>query len=104
MKNKVLLMVFILLFCSVGFVFAKGQALPVCDNLQGIKEQKNTLILYYSKMGKTKILAEEARKLLPVAEFKEIKSDEGLMKAAMWNQLLNRDAAITKIDVDMSKY
>ena len=26
------------------------------------------------------------------------------MKAAMWNQLLNKDAAITKIDVDMSKY
>jgi flavodoxin len=104
MKNKVLLMLFVLLFCSVGFVFAKGQALPVCDNLQGIKEQKNTLILYYSKMGKTKILAEEARKLLPAAEFKEIKSDEGLMKAAMWNQLFNKDAAITKLDVDMSKY
>ena len=104
MKNKILLMLFVLLFCSGSFVFAKGQVLPVCDNLQGIKEQKNTLILYYSKMGKTKILAEEARKLLPAAEFKEIKSDEGLMKAAMWNQLLNRDAAITKLDVDMSKY
>ena len=41
---------------------------------------------------------------MPAAEFKEIKSDEGLMKAAMWNQLFNKDASIAKIDVDMSKY
>ena len=104
MKNKILWILFLLLFCSAGLVFAEGQAVPVCDNVQGIKEQKNTLILYYSKMGKTRILAEEARKLLPAAEFQEIKSDEGLMKAAVWNQMFNRDASIDKIDVDMSKY
>jgi flavodoxin len=55
-------------------------------------------------MGKTKILAEEVRKLLPAAKFEEIKSDEGLMKAAMWNQLFNKDASIAEINVDMSKY
>ena len=104
MKNKILWILFVLLFCSAGLVFAEGQAVPVCDNVQGIKEQKNTLVLYYSKMGKTRILAEEVRKLLPAAEFKEIKSDEGLMKAAMWNQLFNKDASIAEIDVDMSKY
>ena len=104
MKNKILWMLFVLLFCSAGLVFAEGQALCVPGNVQGIKEQKNILILYYSKMGKTKILAGEVQKLLPAAQFKEIKCDAGLMKAAMWNQMFNKDAAIDKIDVDMSKY
>ena len=57
MKNKVLLLLFLLLFCSGGFVFAEDSALPVADIVRGVIEQKNTLILYYSKMGKTKILA-----------------------------------------------
>ena len=51
MKNKVLLMFFLLLFCSVGFVFAKGQALPVSDNVQGIKEHLDIVLL---KNGKNK--------------------------------------------------
>ena len=104
MKIKVIFMSLLLLFCSVDFLFASEPVLSGSDNVNEIKEEKNTLILYYSKMGKTKILAEEARILLPEAEFKEIKSDEGFMKAAVWNQLFNRDASISEIDVDMSKY
>ena len=104
MKIKVILMSLLLLFSSVDFLFAGEPSLSGSNNVHEIKQEKNTLILYYSKMGKTKILAEETRILLPAAEFKEIKSDEGLMKAAVWNQLFNKDASISEIDVDMSKY
>ncbi len=104
MKNKVLFLVIFFLFITVPPVFANDQTISAVSSNLEKSDEKNTLILYYSKMGKTKILADEVRKLLPLAEFMEIKSDAGLMKAAIWNQMLNRDASIAEIDVDMSKY
>jgi menaquinone-dependent protoporphyrinogen IX oxidase len=66
--------------------------------------QNQTLIMYYSKTGKTQIVAEELKALMPDAQVVEIKSDVGIMKAAMWQQLFNRNACNEPIAVDLEKY
>ena len=60
--------------------------------------------MYYSKTGKTKIVAEELKVLIPDARVVEIKSDVGIMKAVMWQQLFNRNACNEPIAVDLEKY
>ncbi len=64
----------------------------------------DTLILYYSKMGKTRIVADELKVQIPDADLVEIKSDVGLMKGAMWYQLWNKNAEIEPIPVDVAQY
>jgi len=66
--------------------------------------QNQTLILYYSKTGKTEIVADELKALMPDARVVEIKSDIGIMKAVMWHQLFNRNACNESITVDLDKY
>lgn len=66
--------------------------------------QNQTLIMYYTKTGKTQIVAEELKALMPDARVVEIKSDVGIMKAAMWHQLFNRNACNEPIAVDLEKY
>jgi multimeric flavodoxin WrbA len=60
--------------------------------------------MYYSKTGKTKIVAEELKVLIPDARVVEIKSDVGIMKAVMWHQLFNRNACNEPIAVNLEKY
>ena len=66
--------------------------------------QNQTLIMYYSKTGKTQIVADELKALMPDARIVEIKSDVGIMKAVMWHQLFNRNACNEPIAVDLEKY
>ena len=66
--------------------------------------QNQTLIMYYSKTGKTQIVADELKALMPDARVVEIKSDVGIMKAVMWQQLFNRNACNEPIAVNLEKY
>jgi len=66
--------------------------------------QNQTLIMYYSKTGKTQIVADELKALMPDARVVEIKSDVGIMKAVMWHQLFNRNACNEPIAIDLEKY
>jgi flavodoxin len=66
--------------------------------------QNQTLIMFYSKTGKTQIVAEELKALMPDARIVEIKSDIGIMQAVMWHQLFNRNACNEPIAVDLEKY
>lgn len=66
--------------------------------------EQTTLILYYSRTGKTRIVAEELKTLIPAARLVEIKSDVGIMKAVFWHQLFNRNACNEPIQVDLRKY
>ena len=66
--------------------------------------QNQTLIMYYSKTGKTRIVADELKALMPDARVVEIKSDVGIMKAVMWQQLFNRNACNEPIAVNLEKY
>jgi menaquinone-dependent protoporphyrinogen IX oxidase len=50
---------------------------------------EKTLIMYYSKTGKTRIVAEELKALIPDARLVEVKSDVGMMKAVFWHQLFS---------------
>lgn len=66
--------------------------------------EQTTLILYYSRTGKTRIVAEELKTLIPAARLVEIKSDVGIMKAVFWHQLFNRNACNEPIQVYLRKY
>jgi menaquinone-dependent protoporphyrinogen IX oxidase len=82
-----------------AFIILTVFLIPLCSYAQN-----QTLIMYYSKTGKTKIVAEELKVLMPEARLVEIKSDVGIMKAVMWQQLFNRNACNEPIAVDLEKY
>jgi len=82
-----------------AFIILTVFLIPLCSYAQN-----QTLIMYYSKTGKTKIVAEELKVLMPDARLVEIKSDVGIMKAVMWQQLFNRNACNEPIAVDLEKY
>ena len=82
-----------------AFIILTVFLIPLCSYAQN-----QTLIMYYSKTGKTKIVAEELKVLIPAARVVEIKSDVGIMKAVMWQQLFNRNACNEPIAVDLEKY
>ncbi|MCP4717327.1 MAG: hypothetical protein GY868_19565 [Deltaproteobacteria bacterium] len=63
-----------------------------------------TLILYFSKTGKTRIVADEVKKQLPDAGFEEITSDVGFMALIFWHQPFGRNAVIEPIKADLSNY
>ena len=65
---------------------------------------EETLIMYYSKTGKTRIVAEEFKALIPDARLVEIQSNVGMMKAVFWHQLFSRNACNEPISVDLEKY
>ncbi len=74
------------------------------DNATISVPDNETLILYYSKMGTTRKVAKRIHALMPEAEFAEIKSSMGIMKAVFWHQPFNRNAKIEAIDVDFSRF
>jgi menaquinone-dependent protoporphyrinogen IX oxidase len=82
-----------------AFIILTVFLIPLCAYAQN-----QTLIMYYSKTGKTKIVAEELKVLIPDARLVEIKSDVGIMKAVMWQQLFNRNACNEPIAVDLERY
>ena len=65
---------------------------------------EETLIMYYSKTGKTRIVAEELKALIPAARLVEIKARVGMLKAVFWHQLFSRNACNEPISVDLEKY
>ncbi len=80
---------------------------PVCtsaDNATLTLADNQTLVMYYSKMGTTRIVADEVSRRIPEADIVEIQSDVGIMKAVFWHQLFNRNAAIKPLDIDLSPY
>ena len=81
------------------FLICLSILLPLCAYAD-----EETLILYYSKTGKTRIVAEELKELIPDARLVEIKSDVGMMKAVFWHQLFSRNACNEPISVDLEKY
>lgn len=96
MKKKTLFFIVAIILCLCGSVWA--------DNATGTEAKNSTLILYYSKMGTTRIVADELSTLIPSAELEEIKSDVGIMKAVLWHQLFDRNATIEPIKSDPSKF
>ena len=65
---------------------------------------EETLIMYYSKTGKSRIVAEELKALIPDARLVEVKSRVGMLKAVFWHQLFSRNACNEPISVDLDKY
>jgi multimeric flavodoxin WrbA len=65
---------------------------------------EETLIMYYSKTGKTRIVAETLKALIPDARLVEIQSNVGMMKAIFWHQPFSRNACNEPISVDLEKY
>jgi len=65
---------------------------------------EETPIMYYPKTGKTRIVAEELKELIPDARLVEIKSQVGMLKAVFWHQMFSRNACNEPISVDLEKY
>ena len=93
-RRSIWFMVFIV-FVFSAYAVARDDAVAA-DNA--------TLILYYSMTGKTRIVADELSMRMPQAELVEIKSDVGILKAALWHQPFDLDADIEPLAVDLSRY
>ena len=64
----------------------------------------STLIMYYSMSGKTRIVAEELKALMPSADLIEIKSDVGIPTAIFWHLIFDQNATIEPLQVDPERY
>ncbi len=74
------------------------------DNDSAVIPDNETLILYYSKMGSTRKVANKIYSLIPEAKLVEIKSGIGLLKAVFWLQPFNRNAKIETINIESDQY
>jgi len=63
-----------------------------------------TLILYYSKFGKTKVVAESLNELMPRSKLVEVKSDVSIPAAIFWYKFPFTKADIEPLDIDFDNY
>jgi flavodoxin len=77
-------------------VISDNETITVSDN--------KTLILYYSKTGKTKIVAEELNHLMPGSALVEVKSDASIPAAIFWYKLPFTKAKIEPLNIDFDDY
>jgi len=63
-----------------------------------------TLIMYYSMTGKTRLVANELKALLPSADLVEIKSDVSIPVAVFWHLPFDQNAAVATLPVDPERY
>ena len=81
---------------KVFSVTSDNETVTVSDN--------NTLILYYSKTGKTKVVAEELNHLMPGSALVEVKSDASIPAAIFWYKLPFTKAKIEPLNINFDEY
>ena len=74
------------------------------DNETVTVSDNKTLILYYSKTGKTKIVAEELNHLMPGSALVEVKSDASIPAAIFWYKLPFTKAKIEPLNINFDDY
>ena len=106
MKTK-----YVLVFLSIVFVSWGCYALSDNETRQEPEDNatisvtySNTLILYYSKTGKTKVVAESLCEMMPGAKLVEVRSDVSIPAAIFWYKLPFTKADIEPLDVDFENY
>ena len=74
------------------------------DNETVTVSDNKTLILYYSKTGKTKIVAEELNHLMPGSALVEVKSDASIPAAIFWYKWPFTKAKIEPLNINFDDY
>ena len=74
------------------------------DNETVTVSDNETLILYYSKTGKTKIVAEELNHLMPGSALVEVKSDASIPAAIFWYKWPFTKAKIEPLNINFDDY
>jgi len=74
------------------------------DNETVTVPDNKTLILYYSKTGKTKIVAEELNHLMPRSALVEVKSDASIPAAIFWYKWPFTKAKIEPLNINFDNY
>jgi len=105
MKKKLL---FIILSAAIIF---PGYALPDNATQQLSKDTATlpltdnaTLILYYSKFGKTRIVAKALNSLMPGSKLVEVKSDVSIPAAIFWYKFPFTKAEIEPLNINFDDY
>ena len=81
---------------NVLSVTSDNETFSVSDN--------ETLILYYSKTGKTKIVAEELNHLIQGSTLVEVKSDASIPAAIFWYKLPFTKAKFEPLNINFDNY
>ena len=105
----VCLVIFSLCIVSVSTIKASedvsDKVLSVTSDNETITVSDNkTLILYYSKTGKTKIVAEELNHLMPGSALVEVKSDASIPAAIFWYKWPFTKAKIEPLNINFDDY
>ena len=74
------------------------------DNETVTVSDNKTLILYYSKTGKTKIVAEELNHLIQGSTLVEVKSDASIPAAIFWYKWPFTKAKIESLNINFDDY
>ena len=105
MKKKILLITLLIIFMLSASVFSNNISQQLSkDNATHSLTDNSTLILYYSKTGKSKVVAEEMNSLMPGSKLVEVKSDASIPAAIFWYKLPFTKAKIEPININFDDY
>ncbi len=105
MKKKISFIILLIIFMLSESVFSDNATQQLTqDNATHFLTDNSTLILYYSKTGKTKIVAEELNSLISGSKLVEVKSDASIPAAIFWYKLPFTKAKIEPLGVNFEDY
>jgi len=105
MKKKILLIILLIIFMLSASVFSENATQQSSqDNATHSLTDNSTLILYYSKTGKTKVVAEELNSVMPGSKLVEVKSDASIPAAIFWYKLPFTKAKIEPLNINFDDY
>ena len=105
MKKKILLIILLIIFMLSASVFSENATQQSSqDNATHSLTDNSTLILYYSKTGKTKVVAEELNSVMPGSKLVEVKSDANIPAAIFWYKLPFTKAKIEPLNINFDDY
>ncbi len=104
MKKK-LFIILSIIFVISGYAFSDNATQQLLeDNATCSLTNNSTLILYYSKTGKSKIVAEELNSLMPGSKLVEVKSDASIPAAIFWYKFPFTKAKIEPLNINFDDY
>ena len=105
MRKKMFFIVLSSIFIFWGYAMSDNQTRKTSsDNATFSAANNTTLIPYYSKTGKTKIVAEELNSLVPGSKLVEVKSDASIPAAIFWYKLPFTKAKIEPLNINFDNY
>ena len=105
MKKKMFFLILLIILMFSGAVSSNNSVQQLSeDSATHFTTDNSTLILYYSMTGKTKIVAEELKTLMPGSKLIEVKSDASIPAAIFWYKFPFTKADIEPINVNFDDY